>query len=148
MRRDPKLRNFEYLAICEKTKAGEPHLHILFRSGFIPQKLISDWMNELEEAPIVDIRKIRNEKAAVAYVSKYIGKAPGQFGTFKRYFSTRGYEIKDDEAGEADESERPEFTLFLGGMHEVVMAWHLEGWTGRREGTHGMKFFRASWLKP
>lgn len=84
----------EYLAIVEETKKGEPHLHILARCDYIPQKLLSSIMAELIDSPIVDIRLIRNQGEVIRYVAKYITKAPKQFGRGKRYWSSRGYELE------------------------------------------------------
>jgi len=84
----------EYLAVVEGTKAGEPHLHILYRGPFIPQRQLSKWMAELATAPIVDIRRIRHQREVVRYVGKYITKKPAQFGTAKRYWSSYHYTEK------------------------------------------------------
>lgn len=81
----------EYFAVFEATKKGEPHLHVLLRAPYIPQKWISDTMAELIEAPVVDIRFIDNVGRAAHYVAKYIGKKPGKFGTLKRYWHSPGY---------------------------------------------------------
>lgn len=89
--------SIQYLAIVEETKRGEPHLHILFRGPFIPQRLLSGWMDELEHAPIVDIRKIKNPREVISYVAKYVTKAPAQFGTSKRYWQSADYQETDPE---------------------------------------------------
>jgi len=86
--------DWQYLAVVEKTKAGEPHLHVLLRGGYIPHALLSAWMDELTDAPIVDIRAIDSARKAARYVAKYIGKAPEQFGRFKRYWSSRNWTPK------------------------------------------------------
>lgn len=89
----------QYFAVFEKTKRGEPHLHILLRSPYVSQKWLSNQMRELISAPVVDIRKVKNRAHAVWYVSKYIGKDLVRFGTLKRYWRTQGYlksiELKD-----------------------------------------------------
>ena len=87
----------EYLAIVEETKKGEPHLHILLRSAYVPQQFISSVMAELIDSPIVDIRAIRNQGEVIRYVAKYITKAPKQFGQCKRYWSSRNYELDKPE---------------------------------------------------
>jgi hypothetical protein len=81
----------EYFAVFEATKAGEPHLHVLMRAPYLPQKWISETMRELIDAPIVDIRFIDNVGRAAFYVAKYVGKRPGKFGTMKRYWHSKGY---------------------------------------------------------
>ncbi len=76
----------EYLAVFEETKKGEPHLHILMRAPFIPQRWLSETMDELINAPIVDIRKVGAAKNAARYVAKYVGKGPKPFAALKRYW--------------------------------------------------------------
>jgi len=92
LRREHGTAAVQYLAVVESTKAGEPHLHILLRSPFIPQGWLSARMAELTGSPIVDIRKIHNTTQAVRYVAKYVGKRPAQFGTSKRYWLSKDYE--------------------------------------------------------
>lgn len=81
----------EYLAVFEETKKGEPHLHIIARAPYIPQKWLSDQMMELIEAPIVDIRKVHKAKEAAKYISKYVGKGPKAFASLKRYWQSKGW---------------------------------------------------------
>ncbi len=83
----------EYLAVFEETKKGEPHLHILARCPFIPQRWLSDAMNELIAAPIVDIRAVGHAKNAARYVAKYVGKGPKPFAKLKRYWQSKGYDL-------------------------------------------------------
>lgn len=92
----------EYLAIFEETKKGEPHLHILCRAPFIPQKWLSDQMQELMQAPIVDIRRVKSTAEAAKYVAKYAGKGPKPFATLKRYWSTPKYDLTRDSKSDDD----------------------------------------------
>jgi len=82
----------EFLAVVEETKNGEPHLHILLRSPFIPQALLSAWMGELIQAPVVDIRAVRSASEVVRYIAKYVAKQPKQFDGMKRYWSSQRWE--------------------------------------------------------
>lgn len=84
-------QRIEYLAVFEETKRGEPHLHMLMRAPFVPQRWLSDQMKELIDAPIVDIRHVFSKKHAANYVAKYVGKGPKAFGTLKRYWTSQGY---------------------------------------------------------
>lgn len=90
-----KLKRLPFLAVFEATKKGEPHLHILMRAPFIPQVWISEQMKDLTNAPICDIRRIKNQGMAAAYVTKYIGKAPYKFGTLKRYWCSQDWNPRD-----------------------------------------------------
>lgn len=81
----------EFMAVFERTKLGEPHLHIVQRGSFMPQKWLSSQLEELIGAKIVDIRYIRSKKTVAFYIFKYIGKEPFQFGTLKRYWRSRRF---------------------------------------------------------
>lgn len=85
--------DIQYLAVFEETKRGEPHLHILLRAPFIPQKWISETMLELINAPIVDIRRVGHARNAARYVSKYLAKGPKPFANLKRYWMSQGYDL-------------------------------------------------------
>lgn len=89
--------DMSYLAIVEETKAGEPHLHILFRGPYIPQAEISSIMQELIDSPIVDIRKIKGSKEVIRYVAKYVTKAPAQFNNGKRYWRGQNWDTRADD---------------------------------------------------
>jgi len=103
-----------YLWVVEATKNDEPHLHILLRAPFIEQAFISDVMNELIHAPIVDIRMVSNEKAAARYVSKYCSKDARKFAGCKRYGYSADW-IDDEEYLK----ERAEFTTGNWRLHKT-----------------------------
>lgn len=123
LRRIHRRRTIEYLAVVEGTKAGEPHLHILLRAPFLPHDQLSEWMAELTTAPVVDIRSIRSRRQIANYVAKYIAKKPEQFGTHKRYWTSRGYDQSEPYARDEAEQE--------------LESWHV--WT------HGRRFLRLFW---
>lgn len=81
----------EFIAIFERHKSGEPHLHIAQRGAYIRQKWLSQQMEELMGAKIVDISYIRKSSQIAMYVAKYVGKEPFQFGTLKRYWRSIKY---------------------------------------------------------
>jgi len=118
----------EFLAVVEETKNGEPHLHILMRGPYIPQKLLSTWMAELAESPIVDIRKINSVSKAVLYVAKYIAKKPAQFGTAKRYWTSGQWETDYEKPTEPAHQADYKWTIDRRPLHEIARAWWLEGW--------------------
>lgn len=91
-RRHPN-EEFEYLAVFERTKKGWPHLHILARMPFVPQKYISEFFAERMNSPVVWIAYIRNQAEVVKYVSKYIAKEPHRFPGRLRHWRSRGYAI-------------------------------------------------------
>lgn len=91
LRTRPQFKRLQYLVVIEKTKNGEPHLHILARMPYLSQKWLSDQMRALTNAPIVDIRRVKGEKAIANYVSKYIGKNPAVYEGCKRYWRSLDY---------------------------------------------------------
>lgn len=129
LRRRPGAPTIEYLAVVEQTKRGEPHLHILLRSDFIPWKLISNAMDELINAPIVDIRKIRSQREVVSYVAKYITKAPEQFGSAKRYWHSKSYELDKDSPEKEPWSPSFRWTITRQSAGEVAHEWSMPGWS-------------------
>lgn len=91
LERQWKRPHIEYIAVFEKTHNGWPHLHILARAKFIPQRWLSRTMKALIGSPVVDVRRIRGQQQAINYITKYVGKEPHKFGTSKRYWFTRNY---------------------------------------------------------
>lgn len=126
-KRQFKLPELQYFAVFEATRRGEPHLHILVRSAFIPQSWLSQQMRDILGSPIVDIRRINGVRHAVRYVAKYIGKAPQRFATCKRYWHTQGWLQR--QPGE-DEPEKwlPEGWYQSKDMvHWIAKAWEQQG---------------------
>jgi hypothetical protein len=97
MKRKLKIPKLPYMAFIEKTKAGEPHLHILLRCKYIHYKWYQRQMQELVKSPIIWIEQIKNSKRAAFYVTKYCTKAPAQFGKLKRYWKSKSYEEHDED---------------------------------------------------
>lgn len=86
-----KMRSVEYLAIFERTVNGEPHLHIMARMPYLPQRTLSTIMNKLIGAPIVYITKASGNDKIAYYITKYVGKNPTSYTTVKRYQFTRNW---------------------------------------------------------
>jgi len=133
LRRKYAPQPIEYLAVVEETHQGEPHLHILLRSPYIPQSFISRAMQEIINAPIVDIRRIRNPKEVVRYVAKYITKAPAQFGHAKRYWASSNYDLgRETYRKRVPQSILP-WVLLRENLHTVVERWIREHYAVRRD---------------
>ncbi|MCH8333981.1 protein rep [Candidatus Sumerlaeota bacterium] len=74
-----QLKGFGIIEVTWSTSASRwhPHLHILTRGLFIPQRALShQWIKASGGSEVVDIRKISSSAKAIAYVTKYLGKAP------------------------------------------------------------------------
>lgn len=94
-------RSLPFLAVFERTKNNEPHLHILLRCKWLDQKWLSRQMLHLIDAPIVDIRRASTKSKVCHYIAKYVGKEPSSFKGTKRYWTSRDYELPDPREEEA-----------------------------------------------
>lgn len=83
-----RYKSIPFIAVFEKTKRGEPHLHILARCAWLDQRWLSAQASEEIDAPIVDVRKVTGEKQAACYCAKYVGKDPHVFRGTKRFWSS------------------------------------------------------------
>jgi len=131
-RKHPK-KAINYLVVVESTKRGQPHLHILFRGPYVHQSVLSRWMDELLSSPIVDIRKIKNQREVVRYVAKYVGKNPEQFGTAKRYWQTPGYQLDREEREAADHMPKSDWLVAMLSVSALATLWPLHGYRAVRE---------------
>lgn len=91
-------REAQYMAVFEATKRGFPHMHILWRGGFMPQKWLSAQMQKRINAPVVWISLIRDKRKAAEYCGKYFSKRPIRFGTCKRYWRSFAYLAESETA--------------------------------------------------
>lgn len=87
-------RQVPFLAIWERHKSGWPHLHIILRGVYIPQRWASSFMDRRNSAPVVDIRLIHGGKQAAAYVAKYVTKETFAPKHSKRYWSNCHYPME------------------------------------------------------
>jgi len=133
-RRYPK-DTFEYLAVVEETKQGEPHLHILMRSRYVPHALISKAMRLLIDAPVVHIRKVTSQRNAIGYVAKYITKAPKQFGNAKRYWNSQHYELDRPIPLSKVNPFLKTWQVDRRHILQIIDQWHHEGYACRADGS-------------
>jgi hypothetical protein len=145
LRREHPSKPIEYLAIVEATAAGEPHLHILFRGPFIPQGKLSAVMKELIDAPIVDIRRVKDVNTAVRYVAKYITKKPEQFGTAKRYWKSTKYELGEAPSLPEPPADTGKWLVYRDGLLLLVREWMTRGLVARRDGEDRWYAFASSY---
>lgn len=86
-----------FIAIFEKHKSGWPHLHILMRCDYVPQRVIRDWWQARFQSHMVWIEKIDSPAKAAKYISKYVSKAPEAFAHCKRYWASHDYDLTKPE---------------------------------------------------
>lgn len=116
-------RKIPFLAVFEETASGEPHLHILARSKWIPQDWLSSEMEAEIGAPVVDIRRIHSRKKAAKYVSKYVGKAPEKFHGTKRYWRSLDYMQLPRREFKDPIGQRGRAWWVQGSVHEVIQRY-------------------------
>jgi hypothetical protein len=122
-KRQLKLPALDYLAVFERTKRGEPHLHILARCGFIPQRWLSKQMADIMSSPVVDIRQVKSSSAAAHYITKYVGKEPHHFATCKRYWHTRGWDVSEPRTVAGDEWPGAVWRVDQRDLNTIWRAW-------------------------
>jgi len=148
LRRERPDEEFEYLAVVEETKRGEPHLHILLRGPYIRQRWLADAMKELIGAQIVDIRAVRGLRQAVNYVAKYITKAPAQFGKAKRYWMSQHYKPKEEKPEDPPALADARWHVDRRTIPEIVSEWFHEGFAGVADGRGGVKAWLVGQPRP
>jgi len=84
-------RALQYFVVPEATKKGWPHLHIAIRAPWISLKKLRAFMAKEIGSPVLKLIKLDGVHRVAAYLAKYLGKGPHQFGTMKRYWKTLGY---------------------------------------------------------
>lgn len=94
MRRFSKPEPVEYLAVWERTKAGWPHLHVLLRGPFIPQRLVSRWWGSLTGSPVVYFTYLGGARAGGRYVAKYLTKDPDPFASGRALRASRNFLVE------------------------------------------------------
>jgi hypothetical protein len=91
LRRTFPRSRIEYFCVWEQTRSGWPHVHVLFRGPYIPQRCLSRQWDALTGSPVVDIRHVDTRRTVAAYVSKYLVKQPHVPPGFRRFRTSRSF---------------------------------------------------------
>lgn len=86
-----------FIVVFEKHKSGYPHMHLLLRAPFIPQKWLKAAWEQITGAWMVHISQIRTVGQAMFYVTKYIGKDLAPFEGCKRWWRSHDYNVIEEE---------------------------------------------------
>ena len=131
-RRLNKWHRCEYIAVFEPHTSGWPHMHILWNGHWIDQQWLSKQASELLNSPVQHVFKIKDEKSAAAYVTKYFSKSPTKFGTCKRYWTSKNWpKLAHIDAGKAFHKGFP-IDLINRKLESIVAEWkryNREIWT-------------------
>lgn len=140
--KQPRMENFQFLAVFEKHKSGHPHLHLVLKGKFIPWKWLKRSWEELTGATGITIQFIRSTGQAAAYCAKYIGKDLAQFPGCKRWWRSHGFiDAKAEDYAADHPRERWERTTY--GYFALVDQMEAAGWIVSRQRGH-----RFTWCAP
>lgn len=117
-----------YLAVFEEHKSGRPHLHVLYRGPFIPQKILSRRMALLCDGPNVWITHIRKQSAAGRYVAKYVSKGPARYDGCKRYWRSRDFVVDPDAITKKTKSTVTTWWRAREHVWDEAIRWEGAGW--------------------
>lgn len=126
-----KIKKLPYLAIFERHENGEPHIHILARVSWLPQRWLSAAMDYFMQSPIVDIRRVKSVNLVVYYVAKYISKKPAAFRGCKRWWRSLDWIVDRSELPDNNPVWRDKWvvanqSLTEIGIHLTAMGYALE----------------------
>lgn len=138
-----KQSKIEFIAIFERTASGMPHLHILTRMEYVPQRWISLQMMNFMNSPIVDIRQIKNKRMASMYVTKYVTKAPERFKGTKRFWTSFDYVKKPKNPHQEVSANSDKFYVIRSMAHKALTGLVKMGYATYET----MKPYTLSWSK-
>jgi len=127
-------KTIPYFAVFEATKKGEPHLHILARVKWIDQKWLSKQLKEITGAYVVYIEKCWSKREAARYIGKYVGKAPGKFGTSKRYWCTRTWGTTKKDYKKKFYVPLAKWAIERRTINQILIHCVIQGWKCQKEG--------------
>lgn len=127
LRRHPRFKDFEFIAIFEKHKSGYPHLHLLIRGSFIPWKWLRKRWEEITGSTHIDIRKIKGTKDAARYVAKYLGKDLTKFEGCKRYWRSHNYSLAQADNDTDDQTPSP-WSRYFADPYKLAEFLKKNGW--------------------
>lgn len=106
LKRHPKLKNFEYLAVFEEHQSGYPHMHLLITGKYIPWQYLRQVWERITGSIHIHIKKIPNARQAAAYCAKYISKSLKAYEGCKRWWRSHGYPRPEDRPDDDPEARR------------------------------------------
>jgi hypothetical protein len=86
-------------------------------------------MQELLDAPIVDIRRIQDRGRAAAYCAKYCGKQPHKFEGTKRFWRSLDWRVDADADNDADANNTGVWLKVRHGLDWVLATLESEGFS-------------------
>ena len=128
-------KKIAYHYTVEEHESGEPHIHVALRAPYIPHKWLSRQWKALTGAKIIDIRAVKKKKGLARYLSKYMVKGLHQFGTCKRYASTRDWRVDPVEEPEPEFFWADRWYVHPHSQGDFKRRFLARGWDVAMEGT-------------
>jgi hypothetical protein len=124
----------QYFVVFEAHVSGRPHMHLVMRGCYMPWNWLKARWRDLTGSTHVHIKGVDRNHRTAAYMGKYMGKDVGKFGTCKRYWHSKNWELdppeeRDEQGVWSDVWEPRNQTL-----HALAAMWHHMGWLIWREG--------------
>lgn len=123
LRRAYPLASIEYFCVWEETRAGWPHVHVLMRGPYIPQRLLSHHWSQLARSPIVDVRAVHQSQDAARYLSKYLTKQPAVPPGYRRFRTSRAFWQGDRPTRPPPNPSAPAWQLRRDCLAQIASTW-------------------------
>lgn len=127
LRRAYPLVSIEYFCVWEKTSAGWPHVHVLLRGPYIPQRLLARHWSQLARSPVVDIRAVRQDGDAARYLSKYLTKQPAVPPGYRRFRTSQSFWQGDRPTRPPRDPSAPAWSMRRDCLAYIVSTWTAAG---------------------
>lgn len=115
--------DIQYLWVWETTRAGFPHLHVLLRAPFIPQRWLAATWQALAGSPVVDIRAVHDEQHAATYVAKYLTKRLQAPRGYRRWGASAGFLPEPFRMANTDKDPHMTWEWSEQGIAAIQAAW-------------------------
>jgi hypothetical protein len=136
-RRNKPNQHIAWFKRTESHVSGWPHLHMLIRGPYIPQRLLSKWMANKLGSPIVDVRKVKNARHAARYIAKYVAKSVDKFEGVARWSRSRDYDQSQPMPDSVPELADERWTQDERTAKQVLHGWLMIGFRLDPKHKHG-----------
>lgn len=93
IRRQYALERLPHAWVLEPQKSGNPHLHVLLRTRYLPHAWLRANWRDISGGTGCHIEKIDSGVASARYIAKYLNKRPLRLRGTRPYFMSRGWKI-------------------------------------------------------
>lgn len=122
-------KNLEYLCVIEAHQSGWPHLHIITRCAWFDVEWLKAQTQEILNSPVVFVQRILRKSQVNAYVAKYCSKCEHKFGTTKRYWQSKNFQLTKYEKPNKEVFPWDALVKSKFSAKHFAKAWEAEGWS-------------------